>query len=44
MPSARTVHYEYDALGNRSVLVDPHGGRTTYAHDAASRLTGLRNS
>ena len=41
MPSARTVHCEYDAIGNRSVMIDPDGGRRTYTYDGASRLSSL---
>ena len=42
MPGAKAVHYEYDAIGNRSLMIDPEGGRTTYSYDAASRLSSLR--
>ena len=31
--------YTYDAVGNRTVIEDKNGARTTYAYDAKSRLT-----
>lgn len=37
----KTVSYEYDAVGNRSAMIDPDGGRTEYEYDALNRLTAL---
>ncbi|MCA8990770.1 MAG: RHS repeat-associated core domain-containing protein [Planctomycetaceae bacterium] len=39
----KRVQYRYDSVGNRSLMIDPDGGRTTYAYDALSRLTSLVN-
>ena len=35
-----TVQYEYDAVGNRTAVVNPNGGRTTYTFDVLNRLLG----
>jgi RHS repeat-associated protein len=39
----KMVTYEYDAVGNRSAMVDPSGGRTLYTYDALSRLVSIRD-
>ncbi|MBL4884932.1 MAG: RHS repeat-associated core domain-containing protein [Planctomycetaceae bacterium] len=39
----KRIRYEYDALGNRSAMVDPEGGRFTYHYDAASQMTAIQN-
>jgi RHS repeat-associated protein len=37
----RRLTYGYDNQGNRNLLVDPDGKRTTYAYDALNRLETL---
>lgn len=34
-----TVHYEYDAAGNRTAEIDENGHRTEYVYDAMNRIT-----
>ena len=40
-PGSGFAEYVYDALGNRTQLLDSEGGTTLYAYDAADRLTQL---
>ena len=35
---ARTLTYDYDAQGNRTLLIDPDGKRTAYSYDELNRL------
>jgi RHS repeat-associated protein len=42
-PGPRTISYDFDAVGNRSVLVDPDAGRTTYSYDGRRLLSYLVN-
>lgn len=37
----RRLSYDYDDQGNRTLLVDPDGKRTSYAYDALNRLDVL---
>jgi RHS repeat-associated protein len=37
----KTLAYDYDAQGNRILLVDPDGKRTVYGYDALNRLASL---
>lgn len=37
----KNVGYQYDAVGNRTAMIDPNGGRTTYQYDPLNRLTSL---
>jgi RHS repeat-associated protein len=37
----KNVGYQYDAVGNRSAMIDPNGGVTTYQYDALNRLNAL---
>lgn len=39
----KIVRYEYDAVGNRKLMVDPDGGRFTYAYDSLNRISHLVN-
>ena len=41
--SNKTVSYQYDAIGNRSLMIDPEGGRTTYVYDSLNRISSLIN-
>ena len=36
---AKTIRYEYDIRGNRSLMVDPDGGRFTYAYNPLNQLS-----
>ncbi len=40
---AQGLSWEYDADGNRTSFTDAHGIRTTYARDAARRITAVVN-
>ncbi|MGD9712405.1 MAG: RHS repeat domain-containing protein [Thermomicrobiales bacterium] len=42
MPKKR-IQYTYDAAGNRRTMVDPDGGRFTYAYDGLHRIAHLVN-
>ncbi|WP_417850320.1 RHS repeat domain-containing protein [Thalassoglobus sp.] len=39
----KTISYRYDANRNRTLMIDPDGGRTTYSYDALNRITSLIN-
>ncbi|TWT43071.1 tRNA3(Ser)-specific nuclease WapA precursor [Thalassoglobus neptunius] len=41
--SKKTISYQYDSAGNRSLMIDPNGGRTTYSYDALNRISSLIN-
>jgi YD repeat-containing protein len=41
-PLAETAEFEYDAVGNRTVLVAPLGEVSYYGYDALDRLAWLR--
>jgi YD repeat-containing protein len=41
-PLAETAYFEYDAVGNRTVLVAPLGEVSYYGYDALDRLAWLR--
>ena len=36
-----TISYQYDPLGRRTTMTVPGQSATSYAYDAASRLTGI---
>ena len=38
-----TLTYQYDAVGNRTLLVNPDSGRHTYTYDANNRLSWQQN-
>ena len=42
-PASKTITYNYDANSNRSLMIDPDGGRFTYAYDNRSALKTLKN-
>ncbi|MBX3445038.1 MAG: RHS repeat protein [Planctomyces sp.] len=35
----KRLQYQYDSRGNRSLLIDPDGGRFTYSYDSVGRMT-----
>jgi YD repeat-containing protein len=39
----KRIRYQYDAVGNRSALIDHDGGRFTYSYDSVSRITQVQN-
>ncbi|WP_417850311.1 RHS repeat domain-containing protein [Thalassoglobus sp.] len=39
----KTISYRYDANRNRTLMIDPDGGRTTYSYDALNRISSLIN-
>ncbi len=39
----KRLQYTYDSRGNRRSLVDPDGGRFTYAYDGMNRITQVQN-
>ena len=39
----RGPSWEYDADGNRTAMVDPHGTRTEFGHDAAGRVVVVKH-
>lgn len=41
--ATKTIRYEYDTVGNRKLMVDPDGGRFTYAYDSLNRISHLEN-
>ncbi len=41
--SKKRIQYRYDAVGNRSLMIDPDGGRTTYSYDSLKRIKSLIN-
>jgi len=42
-PPGKAITYSYDAVGNRSVMVDSDWGRTTYSYDSRNVLNWLVN-
>ena len=38
-----TIRYEYDKAGNRTKMIDPDGGETSYMYDGNNRLVALMN-
>lgn len=41
---SKTISYEYDAVGNRTKLIDQDNGETLYTYDDANRLTAITNA
>jgi len=37
--SIKRVQYRHDAVGNRTLMIDPDGGRFTYAYDSLKRIS-----
>ena len=42
-PANKTITFAYDAVGRRTLLIEPDGGRFTYVYDAAGRIDHLFN-
>ena len=40
----KRIQYRYDAVGNRTAMVDPDGRRTTYSYDNQNRISQIRNA
>src|SRR5688500_3776763 len=43
MPTKKRLQYRYTPTGQRSLLIDPDGGRFTYSYDSVKRLTQVLN-
>ena len=43
MPTKKRIQYRYTPTGQRSLLIDPDGGRFTYLYDNVKRLTTVIN-
>lgn len=41
--ASKTIGYTYDPVGNWSKMIDPDGGRFSYAYDANQQLKLIRN-
>ena len=39
--TTRTTQFFYDALGNRTKVIDPDSRTTYYTYDKVNRLTGI---
>lgn len=39
----KTISYQYDATGKRSLMIDPNGGLTTYTYNSLNRINSLTN-
>ena len=40
----KTISYDHNPAGNRTLMVDPDGGQTTYTYDANNRLSTMTNA
>ncbi len=40
---ARTIAYQYDASGNKTLVTDPLGNQTSYTYDASRNLTQIQD-
>ncbi len=41
--SKKRIQYQYDAVGNRSLMIDPDGGRFSYSYDSLNRIKTVEN-
>ncbi|QDT31466.1 RHS repeat domain-containing protein [Thalassoglobus polymorphus] len=41
--SKKRIQYQYDAVGNRSLMIDPDGGRFSYSYDSLNRIKIVEN-